>query len=928
MAPKQKGTPPPGLSAADVERIGTWMPEIADKKLGHLQREANGTFRAGEKRNLVIYPGGGFHDFVAGKSGRGAVQLIAHLNKIQESAAVTVALTWLKGQAGTGGLSTSVAHDEEAEAIAEDDEIRSAILAVEWNAAEPIDGSAAEVYLKSRGLDPSPDDRKVLRQITHKLTGSTILVAAITAEGGDIVAIQETYLTAAGAKASLNAVRRTLRGPHDWNSRGLARFGNLRAKKVHLCEGVEDALSVRAAGAECVLALTGLARLPRINLPSHVAEIVIVTDDDGDGTPASEMLWRGIVGLLGNTDSRVKISVTPSPSFVVVKTNARLKDVNDLHQHDPQAVGQLLFSATPQPRGLSNETIEVVLDAVSKLDAISWQRARERAAKLLGWKQVAALDKERIKRVKERAAAQQAAAGALDTYEPIVPWDEPVTDLGEVLDEYAAELARYVAMSVNDLHTVVLWSALAHIIPIEFLQVRISARLAIQSPDKRCGKTTLLEAISCTVPKPDMLTSLTPPSFFRVADTFHPTFLIDEADLLMKKDKDGDFRAITNAGFNRKTANVVRQSKDADGNFFSTRFNTFTAIAFAGINKLPDTMQDRCIVINLQRAAAGELKAHLTDGESPVLKAVGHKLARWAADLTDLPRVDRPLSLANRLGDKWYVMRQIAALAGGEWPKRAIDAALGHIDGEALDDQSDLEALLDAVWRVFEARKVVKLHTRDLVGELLAMDEGRWKEIYRGGSVTEYYLRRRLQGVITPLDEQRAPRRWRAGGPPLWGYHVLHVEGAWRHYLNGRGLPVAVEKQNSSSVPLNSGVTSDTAEENKVNSICYPVSDSVSGASGPSDTAPSDTVIKGDETVSDAQEAATEGGVSDAQTPSDTVSDTPSDTAFDEQNRWLNGSVSDVSDENGVLEGGRARDFPRGARGRRHRQNGDGEVRQ
>ena len=36
MAPKQKGTPPPGLSAADVERLDTWMPEIADKSLGHL----------------------------------------------------------------------------------------------------------------------------------------------------------------------------------------------------------------------------------------------------------------------------------------------------------------------------------------------------------------------------------------------------------------------------------------------------------------------------------------------------------------------------------------------------------------------------------------------------------------------------------------------------------------------------------------------------------------------------------------------------------------------------------------------------------------------------------------------------------------------------------------------------------------------------
>jgi hypothetical protein len=36
-----------------------------------------------------------------------------------------------------------------------------------------------------------------------------------------------------------------------------------------------------------------------------------------------------------------------------------------------------------------------------------------------------------------------------------------------------------------------------------------------------------------------------------------------------------------------------------------TRFNCFTAIATAGIKELPGTLQDRSIVIFLQRAIAG-----------------------------------------------------------------------------------------------------------------------------------------------------------------------------------------------------------------------------------------------------------------------------------------------------------------------------------
>jgi hypothetical protein len=87
--------------------------------------------------------------------------------------------------------------------------------------------------------------------------------------------------------------------------------------------------------------------------------------------------------------------------------------------------------------------------------------------------------------------------------------------------------------------------------------------------------------------------------------------------------------------------------KRADGGFNRVRSCTFTGMAFAGIKKLPDTLQDRSIVVSLQRASAGELKAHLTDGDSAVLNNICRKLTRWCADLADLPKIDRPPALAN-----------------------------------------------------------------------------------------------------------------------------------------------------------------------------------------------------------------------------------------------------------------------------------------
>ena len=113
----------------------------------------------------------------------------------------------------------------------------------------------------------------------------------------------------------------------------------------------------------------------------------------------------------------------------------------------------------------------------------------------------------------------------------------------------------------------------------------------------------------------------------------------------------GDLLMILNAGYRRKGANVVRMEKCADGGFNRVRFRTFTGMAFAGIKKLPDTLQDRSIVVSLQRASAGELKAHLTDGDSAVLNNICRKLTRWRADLADSAQ-NRPASaLANRLGE-------------------------------------------------------------------------------------------------------------------------------------------------------------------------------------------------------------------------------------------------------------------------------------
>ena len=51
-----------------------------------------------------------------------------------------------------------------------------------------------------------------------------------------------------------------------------------------------------------------------------------------------------------------------------------------------------------------------------------------------------------------------------------------------------------------------------------------------------CGKSLLLECVACLVPRPEVASSITAASIFRVIDDQRPTLLIDEADRVIRGD--------------------------------------------------------------------------------------------------------------------------------------------------------------------------------------------------------------------------------------------------------------------------------------------------------------------------------------------------------------------------------------------------------
>jgi hypothetical protein len=118
-------------------------------------------------------------------------------------------------------------------------------------------------------------------------------------------------------------------------------------------------------------------------------------------------------------------------------------------------------------------------------------------------------------------------------------------------------MRRFVVLPKWAAETLALW--VVHTYGFELREV--STYIGIESPEKRCGKTTLLSLLSELVCRPVVAANISPPALFRVIEETRPTLLIDEADTMLHGND--ELRGILNAGYSRKTAFVVRVGNGA-----------------------------------------------------------------------------------------------------------------------------------------------------------------------------------------------------------------------------------------------------------------------------------------------------------------------------------------------------------------------------
>jgi hypothetical protein len=901
------------LSPSDIERADTYTLQIAESEMGPRRPDPTG-WRFGSSGALVVFNSGAFYDYRDGGKGRGALALIRHFHPRDDAEARLLA--FLAHHPGDGDFTPG--EEPSKGATAEDDIERTAFLKELYDGAT-TESATLDIYVtKTRELRVLPEDRAQLRWLEHERGDEGAMVAPFLDEGA-IVALHFTYITPSGEKSSIKPARRIYRGPTNWSQRGFIQLGRF-GKTVYLIEGLEKGWAVRLGGAEYVLVTGGIGS--RVELPVGVQRVVIPRDADPPGSPADQALWCRVVCLLGQG---LKVAVTCRPDEIDPQIAPSilgapfLKDADDLYRYDSELVPIWLNSANLDHGRLGPDVENAILDEASRLDALALGRARKDIAALLKTS-LGALDDALARLVRARLERSEKSRVDLGP----TPWEYPITDIGAVLDAHVAVLRRIIGAPNTHHDTMALWSAHTHLLQRIELAVRHSPRLSLQSQFEDSGKTTALYTLRHTIQRAMSTSSLSGASLFRETDAHHWGILWDEADTAFHQNTNPELIGIFNAGHDRKFAIVHRQVPKANGEYVTRSFDTFTSIALTSIKAFPSrAMQSRCIVLPMKRATRAETEQleEFSEEHEELLTEIGRKVARWGADISTLPPMPKKgTGLLNRIWLNWRPLLQIAALAGGTWPARALAAAkadMRRVEGEK-DDSVDY-ALLEAVWGVLarDSSTPRRMHTQDIVHSLLNQDEGRWRTAGKHGrEVDEYYLKTGLKKLL-PTEGYYSllkSRRWRPAkdpkGNPLYGYHELHLADAFSRYL-GKGLPSLAPPgvEETDDQPQNpqqdSGAetppredpfpkggymsdlsdTADPTDKNQDTTNCYPEPDASS---------PSDTVSDSTRHSSDAPDAVSE--------PSDTVPDQQegSDTEKDDDNQRFSAKARDVSDKSQI----------------------------
>ena len=350
-----------------------------------------------------------------------------------------------------------------------------------------------------------------------------------------------------------------------------------------------------------------------------------------------------------------------------------------------------------------------------------------------------------------------------------------------LINEISAFLRRYVVfVSDSQVLALALWVIHTH----AFAAADATPYPMVTSPEKRSGKSRLLEALEMVVANGWFVSGVSEAVLYRKVAQQTPTLLLDEVDAIFGTyaEKTEPIRGVINAG-NRRGGAV---SRCVGPNHDVEDFPVFCPKCLAGIDdgRLPDTIRDRAIPIGLHRKANEPIERFRIKRARSQAEEIAPLIEAWVEEhLEELDGAvpDLPEDLNDRAAEGWEPLLAIADALGeevGSEARRAAMALSGEEDVEDLSFGSQLLSDIRTIW-TDELGHTVK--SEEMCSKLKGLEDRPWRGWGKGRPVPGF----------TPRDLARMlrsygprPKTVRLGGDnTAKGYTRDQFTDAWRRYL-------------------------------------------------------------------------------------------------------------------------------------------------
>lgn len=317
--------------------------------------------------------------------------------------------------------------------------------------------------------------------------------------------------------------------------------------------------------------------------------------------------------------------------------------------------------------------------------------------------------------------------------------------------------------------------------------------LYISSPEMRCGKTLLLEALNRIVPAPMFASSISTPALYRSieaglasssgsipkvkAKRRPPTLLLDEAQFLKRAGSESgeSFKELLKAGIEKDSKVYRCGSKSKD--FKPEGFRTYCPKVVAMIGEPDRVLADRSLLVEMRRKTKEDTVEHFRSREvQPRADALRKNLEQWAADneqtaMKIYPCIEYLDIENNRMADLLLPLQTVLLLDGDERRDTLLAYAASLEERvKRQDSQSAGVRLLTACKEIFEEEGYSGfVPTVTLIDHLVSRPEDVWSRL------TPEALRNLLNPYgIRPTQNRKRTQR---------GYYVADFQDAFKRYL-------------------------------------------------------------------------------------------------------------------------------------------------